>query len=116
MAGTGEEGIMRNEFTGMLPAAIEQFEKLLAAVPGSKVVKGFSGADGENDLRSWGVVCDISGDVSKLEIEAEKLNILWDGNVSFAYTNGLVIDDFKTYRVGGDLILLPEVIIDKEDI
>jgi hypothetical protein len=44
-----------------------------------------------------------------LKTEAEDLLILWlsdDGDM--AYTNGLSIDDFQTYRVNGNLELTPE--------
>ena len=100
---------MRDEFTGMIPAAIVKFEALLDVVPGTRVTKGFSGAGGENDLRTWGVVCDLSNaDMETLINEAEKLGIEHLGNGEFAYTGGLTIDDFKTYRVNGDLELIPE--------
>jgi len=100
---------MRDEFTGMLPGAIEKFEALLDAVPGTVVTRGFSGAGGEDDLRTWGVVCDLANpDMGALAAEAEKLGISVLDDGSFAYTNGLTIDDFKTYRVNGSLELMPD--------
>lgn len=126
---------MREEFTGMLPAAIEKFEELLKAVPKSRVVRGFHGAAGYDDLRSWGVVCNIEGDLESLKTAAIKLGIDWLGGEkssvadvafdsaktaaeklgvsvkeshAFAYTAGLKIDDFKTFRVDGNLKLMDE--------
>ena len=100
---------MRDEFTGMLPGAIAQFEELMERVPGTVVTRGFSGQGGEGDLRTWGVVCDLSApDMDLLVVEAGKLGIVRLKDGSFAYTNGLTIDDFKTYRVNGSLELMPE--------
>ena len=100
---------MRDEFTGMLPAAIVKFEALLDVVPGTRVTRGFSSAGGEDDLRTWGVVCDLSNaDMETLIGKAEKLGIEHLGNGVFAYTGGLTIEDFKTYRVNGSLELMPE--------
>jgi hypothetical protein len=99
---------MRDEFTGMLPGAIIKFEELLELVPGTRILKGFSGAGGEDDLRTWGVVCDLKNtDMELLISTAKSLGIIYDGEFSFAYTNNLTLDDFKTYRVNGDLVLMP---------
>jgi len=48
--------------------------------------------------------------MSKLKALAESLDILWatDDLGCMAYTKGLTIEDFKTYRVSGDLELMPE--------
>ena len=100
---------MRDEFTGMLPGAIAQFEELMERVPGTIVTRGFSGAGGENDLRTWGVVCNLSNpDMGALTAAAANLGITVLEDGSFAYTNGLTIDDFKTYRVNGSLELMPD--------
>ena len=100
---------MRDEFTGMLPGAIARFEELMDKVPGTVVTRGFSGTGGEGDLRTWGVVCDLSApDMGLLTAEAEKLGIVHLEDGSFAYTNGLTIEDFKTYRVNGSVELIPE--------
>jgi len=93
----------------MLPGAIARFEELMDKVPGTVVTRGFSGQGGEGDLRTWGVVCNLSNpDMGALVAEAEKLGIAALEDGSFAYTNGLTIDDFKTYRVNGSLELMPE--------
>jgi len=48
--------------------------------------------------------------MAELKRCAELLGILWsdDDSGCMAYTNNLSIDDFKTYRVNGDLILVEE--------
>ena len=47
---------MRDEFTGMLPAAIVKFEELMSRVPNAKVTRGFSGQGGHDDLSTLVVV------------------------------------------------------------
>lgn len=84
-----------------------KFEDLLSAVPNARVVKGFQGGR-HDDLRTWGVVCDIAGNAPTIRAKAEELGITWLGGNSYAFMNGLTIDDFKTYRVNGDLELMPE--------
>ena len=59
----------------------------------------------------YGVLaCRITAnDMVALKTKAEALGITWlsdDGDM--AYTNGLTINDFKTFRVNRDLILTPE--------
>jgi len=103
---------IRKEFTGMLPAAIEKFEQLIEAsaalIP--RIVRGYDCNVGKDSYFSWGCAATISSnDEQKLRKAAEKLGITWladDG--SMAYTAGLTIDDFKTYRVDGALQLTPE--------
>jgi len=103
---------MRDDFTGMLPGAIDKFEALLARLDGlnPKVIAGYQIHGDENDLRTWGVVCNIRcDDMDLLAKEAESLGIIIQEDSSLAYTNGLTIDDFKTNRVGADLTLMEEV-------
>ena len=98
---------MRDEFTGMLPAAIVKFEELMARLPNPKIQAGYGIHGDENDLRSWGVVCNINCDDAEIlaqECNALGITIQQDG--SLAYTNGLTIEDFKTYRVNGQLELM----------
>ena len=102
---------MRVEFTGMLPGAIEKFEQLMTrlAALNPKIVDGFSSHGDENDLRAWGVVCNIECDDEKVLLtEAAGLGITVQADGSLAYTAGLTIDDFKTYRVRADLTLAEE--------
>lgn len=104
---------MRMELTGMLPAAIEKFDLLLATLEARslspRVTHGFSGAGGENDLRTWGVVCNITcSDMDILAAEASNIGIAIQEDGSLAYTAGLTINDFKTRRVDGSLTLQPE--------
>ena len=102
---------MRVEFTGMLPGAIEKFEQLITRLDGlnPNVVDGYASHGDDNDLRTWGVVCDITcDDMDKLLEEAANLGITLQQDGSLAYTNGLTIDDFKTYRVQADLTLAEE--------
>lgn len=99
---------MRDEFAGMISTAIAKFEELLELVSDTEIIKGFSGQGGEDDLRTWGVVCDLVNPDMNLLIEAaETLGIEHLGGNTFAYTNNLTIDDFKTYRVNSDLVLMP---------
>ena len=105
--------MIRQEFTGMLPAAIDKFEALLtqAIAKGLNpvVAKGYDVTQGKDSYFSWGCACSIQcDDALQLEIDAENLGIECLGNGDFAYTNGLYIDDFKTYRVNGNLELMPE--------
>ena len=102
---------MRVEFTGMLPGAIEKFEQLITRLDGlnPNVVVGYASHGDEDDLRTWGVVCNIDcDDESKKLAEAASLGITVQADGSLAYTNGLTIDDFKTYRVQADLTLAEE--------
>jgi hypothetical protein len=109
-----EENIMRDDFAGMLPGAIDKFEALLSRLDGlnPKVIAGYQIHGDENDLRTWGVVCNIKcDDMKKLADEAEDLDIVIQDNGSLAYTNGLTIDDFKTNRVQADLTLAEREVI-----
>lgn len=102
---------MRVEFTGMLPGAIEKYEQLMTrlAALNPRIVDGFSSHGDENDLRTWGVVCNIECDDEKVLLtEAAGLGITVQADGSLAYTSGLTIDDFKTYRVRADLTLAEE--------
>ena len=105
---------IRKEFTGMLPGAIQKFEELLTAVAelNPVVAKGYDVTQGKNSFFYWGVACRITvapDDMDELKAEAEGLGITWlSDNGDMAYTNGLTIEDFKTYRVNGDLELTPE--------
>lgn len=102
---------MKDEFTGMLPGAIEKFEQLLTRLDGlnPKVVDGYASHKGEDDLRTWGIVCNIlCDDMQRLAEEAASLGITVQADGSLSYTNGLTIDDFKTYRVQADLTLVEE--------
>jgi hypothetical protein len=103
---------MRDEFTGMLPGAIDKFEELLVRLDGRNpvVIAGYQIHGNENDLRTWGVVCNIRcDDMDLLAAEAEEMGITVQEDGSLAYTNGLTIENFKTNRVGADLTLLEEV-------
>ena len=104
--------MIRNEFTGMLPAAIAKFEELLASAAelAPRVECGYGVASGQESLFSWGCACRVKcEDMEALQEAAEVLDITWlsdDGDM--AYTNGLAINDFKTFRVNGNLELMPE--------
>jgi len=104
----------RKEFTGMLPGAITKFEALLAEVAALNpvIVKGYDVTQGKDSFYYWGVACRITvapDDMDELQAEAEALGITWlSDNGDMAYTNGLTIEDFKTYRVNADLELTPE--------
>lgn len=119
--------MIRSEFTGMLPGAIEKYEELLAipevAALDPVVVKGYDASAGKNSFFYWGAACRIScSDMAQLKNitslglggtlpapVAKSLGIVWlsdDGDM--AYTGGLSIDDFKTFRVNGNLELMPE--------
>ena len=105
---------IRKEFTGMLPGAIEKFTALLEAVSGLNpvIVKGYDVTQGKDSFYYWGVACQITvapDDMDELQSEAEALGITWlSDNGDMAFTNGLTIEDFKTYRVNGDVELTPE--------
>ena len=70
-----------------------------------QILKGYDASQGKDSLFSWGVACRIRhADMKELRSKAEALGIIWlsdDGDM--AYTGGLKIADFKTFRVGGDL-------------
>ena len=103
---------MREEYTGMLPGAIEKFEQLMTRLNGlnPRVVDAYASHKDENDLRTWGVVCNIvCDDAEQLADAAADLDIDIQEDGSLAYTNGLTIDDFKTYRVQANLTLTEEV-------
>jgi hypothetical protein len=104
--------MIRAEFTGMLPGAIKKFEELLAATTDLKpqICKGYDASTGKGSFYYWGTACRIQcKDMEALQTEAEGLSILWlSGDGDMAYTNGLSIDDFQTYRVNGNLELTPE--------
>lgn len=103
---------IRTEFTGMLPAAITKFEELMSAAAELNpiVKKGYDSSAGKESFAYWGAACRIQADdMGVLESLADDRGITWltdDGDM--AYTNGLTIADFKTYRVNGDLELTPE--------
>jgi len=104
--------VVRTELTGVLPGAIAKIEELLDKVKdlNPKVLCGYDSTAGKDSLFYWGAACRIQcDDVAKLKAAAKKLGFLWisdDGDV--AYTKGQTIDDFKTYRVNGNLELTPE--------
>jgi len=104
--------MIRREFTGMLPGAINKFEELLERVKDlePKILTGYDAAAGRDSFAYWGVACRIQcTDMEALKAAAADLLILWrsdDGDL--AYTDGLSIDDFQTYRVNGNLELMPE--------
>ena len=104
---------MRAEFSGMLPAAVEKFEALFAALEvqelNPRVTAGYSAHGDESDLRSWGVVVSMAcNDMDVLAKKAAELGITIQEDGSLAYTNGLALADFQTGRVGGDLTLNEE--------
>jgi len=100
---------MRKEFTGMLPAAIAKFEELMNSELNPTVVKGYDVTRGKDSFFYWGAACKMTcADMDALKTEAEALGIIWLGDGEMAYTKGLTIEDFKTYRVNGDLELMPE--------
>ena len=105
--------MIRQEFTGMLPAAIDKFESLLTQATAKElnpvVTKGYDSTAAKDSYFYWGCACNIQcEDMPELETAAENLGIESLGNGDFAYTNGLDIDDFQTYRVNGNLELMPE--------
>lgn len=104
--------MIRQEFTGMLPGAIEKFEELLGKVADlePKILAGYDTSAGKDSFFYWGVACRIQcADMEALKAEAVGLLMFWlsdDGDL--AYTDCLSIDDFQTYRVNGNLELMPE--------
>ena len=101
---------IRKEFTGMLQAAIDKFEELigLSSQLNPVILKGYDPSQGEESFFFWGCACQITcDDMQQLKDLAESLDILWaiDDSGCMAYTKGLTIEDFKTYRVNGDLEL-----------
>jgi len=106
--------IIRLEFNGMLPLAISKFEELLDATKdlNPKIIKGYDCTAGKDSYFYWGCACQITcSDMNALKILAESLDILWadDDSGQMAYTNNLDINDFKTYRVNGQLELTEEM-------
>lgn len=101
---------IRAEFTGMLPAAIEKFEQLLSSFAGAAVKKGYDSAAGPGSFFYWGCAVRMeAGDMEALKSAAQDAGIVWLSDAGdMAYTNGLTINDFKTYRVNGNLELMPE--------
>ena len=103
---------VRTAFTGMLPAAIERFEALLTAVAALApvIISGYNVAAENDSFAHWGAACRIQcADMAALKTAAEELGIVWlsdDGDM--AYTARLTIDDFRTFRVNGNLELMPE--------
>ena len=103
---------MRDEFTGMLPAVIVKFEELMARLPNPKIQAGYGIHGDENDLRSWGVVCNIKCDDAEVLVqECADLGITIQADGSLAYTNGMTLEDFKTYRVNGDLTMIEQEVL-----
>jgi len=106
--------MIRFEFNGMLPAAINKFEELLLLVAdlNPQIIKGYDSTAGKDSYFYWGCACQITcSNMSSLKDFAESLDILWadDDSGEMAFTNGLDITDFKTYRVNGNLELTPEI-------
>lgn len=103
--------MIRREFTGLLPGAINKFEELLSAAAelNPSVRKGYDSAAGKDSFFYWGAACRIhADDTGVLNAIAEDLGITVLSDGDFAYTNGLTIEDFQTFRVNGDLELTPE--------
>lgn len=101
---------IRKEFTGMLPAAIQKFEELMeiAEELNPQITKGYDSTAGIDSYFYWGCACQITcSDMVELKDLAESIGIIWadDNSGQMAYTNGLDINDFKTYRVNGQLEL-----------
>ncbi len=103
---------MRKEFTGMLPVAIGKFEELLTAARdlNPEVHSGYDCESGPDDYAYWGCACRITcTDMAQLRSQAESLGITWLSDTgTMAYTDGRTIDEFKTFRVNGNLELTPE--------
>lgn len=103
---------IRTELTGMLPGAIRRFEELLITTADldPQVVKGYDSTAGKDNFAYWGVACRIQcTDMAVLKASAGKLGFLWlSDEGDLAYTDGLSIDDFQTFRVNGDLELTSE--------
>lgn len=99
-------------WNGMLPAAISTFNKLLAVCDSQDpiVISGYNAKTDIKDFTHWGCACRIQcKDMALLRKTAEELGITWISDAGdMAYTNGLTIDDFLTFRVNGSLKLMPE--------
>lgn len=104
--------MVRQEFTGMLPGAIAKFEELLEQVAPlePQILAGYESNGSADNFAYWGVGCRIQcSDMAALKTAAEALCILWLSDAGdMAYTDGLSIDDFQTFRVNGNLELVPE--------
>ena len=104
--------MIRKEFTGMLPAAIEIFNQLIEKANGLNphVLRGYDCQAGKESFFYWGAAAQITCEnMKKLRSAAEKLGVVWlDDDGSMACAGGLTIEDFKTYRVNGALQLMPE--------
>jgi hypothetical protein len=96
----------------MLPTAIYKIEELLLEVEAldPQIIKGYDASVGKDSFFCWGVACRIQcTDMAALKEAAELLQFLWLSDAGdVAYTDGLSIDDFQTYRVNGALELVPE--------
>lgn len=103
---------IRKGFTGMLPAAIAQFEQLMEAAADlhPQVIRGYDCQAGRDNFFYWGCAAQITcDDMAHLRIQADALGLAWlNDNGELAYTKGLTISDFQTFRVNGDLELTPE--------
>jgi len=106
---------IKKEFTGMLPAAILKFEELFTAAEkegiSPSIEKGYDSTAGQDSFFAWGCACRMTAsDMKALQTLAEALGITWlDDDGDMAYTNKQTIKNFKTFRVSGDLVLMPEV-------
>lgn len=105
---------VRLEFNGMLPAAITKFEELLLAAKdlNPQIIRAYDSSAGKDSYFYWGCACQIKcSNMTSLKEFAESLDILWsqDDSGEMAFTNNLDIDDFKTYKVNGNLELTPEI-------
>ena len=105
---------MRDEFSGMIPAAVAKFEALMDALDllelNPRVTAGYSAHGDASDLRSWGVVVTMTcDDMAELADQAAELGITLQENGSLAYTNGLTLADFQTGRIGADLTINTEL-------
>jgi len=103
--------MIRKEFTGMLMSAIEKFEELLTETSklSPVVTKGYDCDAGRDSFLAWGCACRITAsDMAALKMKAEALGITWLSDGYMAYTAGLTIENFKTFRVNGNLVLMPE--------
>ena len=103
--------MIRTELTGMLPGAIRKVEELLAATANlnPQVTRGYDSTTGKDSFFYWGAACRITcGTMATLKTKAKALGFTWlsdDGDVAF--TSGLTIGDFQTFRVNGELELMP---------
>ena len=71
---------MKYAFTGMLPGAVAKFEELYVALENQglhpRVTGGYGSHRGDEDLRTYGVVCDMQcDDRDALEAQAAVLGI-----------------------------------------